>query len=491
MKILNILLIISILCVSHLSVFSQELTLKIALKDADNMPVEGAVTNVLRALDSTRLTYAVTDKQGILELTIPQNVRVSIAIRHVSFTDIDTTVVLSQNTEMTFFLKDKYANLSEVVVVSQRKAITFQDGNLKVNINRIPNVENESAAEIISKLPGVLLTDNQITLNAQSVTVQINGVDQKMALSNVISLLHSMPASSIETVDLISNKTAEQSIASGAIINIRIKNRGFDGYQARLFTGFRVYPGDNPGGGAGAFFMLKQKRFTFNGTYNYANNLTKYFAHDSTRYIDNTYFAKHVENSDRGQSNYIDLNASFELSKKQNIGLSFSVYDEHKKFTKEEYGVFQSAPLSTKGAGKGHDDLWSLNVRYGLKDSAKYEFATSYGLMWGGIRANTTYIQDDTSDDMLQNSTMNGLQHEGKLDFKWQMIPKLRLGVGSKLNIGKLTDYTEYIPDMYETSDFTANENVLAFTCHYGISYPRRFPYTLDSELNTQIIIST
>ena len=129
---------------------------------------------------------------------------------------------LEESKEFTISLKEKSQTLNEVVVKSKRPVIKQTAEKLIVDIENSEMV-NTSLRDVMQKVPGVLVTNNGISVAGNSgVNILING--KTTVYIDVETLLRDFPAENIAQIEVIEQPGAEYDAAgSAAIINIILK----------------------------------------------------------------------------------------------------------------------------------------------------------------------------------------------------------------------------------------------------------------------------
>ncbi|MFK7750322.1 MAG: outer membrane beta-barrel protein [Kordia sp.] len=128
-----------------------------------------------------------------------------------------------KNVTFDFILKDDIPeNLDEVVVVAKKPVITQSAEKLVVNLENSEMV-NSNVRDIMKKIPGVLVTGNNLSYAGQSnIRILING--KQTNYMDMQTLLREMPADNIAKIELIQQPGAEYDAdGSGALINIILK----------------------------------------------------------------------------------------------------------------------------------------------------------------------------------------------------------------------------------------------------------------------------
>ncbi|MBC8754041.1 TonB-dependent receptor [Kordia sp. YSTF-M3] len=133
--------------------------------------------------------------------------------------NIDST----KNVTFDFIMKEDIPeNLGEVVIVAKKPVITQTAEKLVVNLENSEMV-NSNVRDVIKKIPGMLITNGNISYAGQSnIRILING--KQTNYMDMQTLLREMPADNIAKIELVQQPGAEYDAdGSGALINIILK----------------------------------------------------------------------------------------------------------------------------------------------------------------------------------------------------------------------------------------------------------------------------
>lgn len=119
-------------------------------------------------------------------------------------------------------LKEESQTLNEVVITSRRPVIKQTAEKLTVDLEKSEMI-NTTLQDIMRKIPGVLVTNNGISIAGKSgVRILING--KTTEYMDVETLLRDFPADNISKIEIVEQPGAEyEASGSGAIINIILK----------------------------------------------------------------------------------------------------------------------------------------------------------------------------------------------------------------------------------------------------------------------------
>lgn len=168
-------------------------------------------------------------------------------------------------------LSAKNNSLKEVTVRVQKPFIEVQADKLVVNVENSIVSAGSSALEVLSRSPGVRVdqNDNIILKGRQGVNVMIDGKITPMSGTDLANMLKSMPANSVDRIEIISNPGARYDAAGTAgIINIRMKKDQRIGMNGSMNVSYAqgVYPKANAGGN----LNYRNRKLNIYANYNYA-----------------------------------------------------------------------------------------------------------------------------------------------------------------------------------------------------------------------------
>ncbi|HEY1039440.1 MAG TPA: outer membrane beta-barrel family protein, partial [Bacteroidia bacterium] len=129
-------------------------------------------------------------------------------------------------------------NLNEVSVSAIRPTVEFKKGNITVNVENSPLAKGNTAYDLFLKLPGLGIDNNVISLNGKpGVTVMIDGRVQQLTNIQLMNLLKTINAESIEKMELLKNPPVKYDAAgTSGMVNIRMKKNKLVGFNGSMYT---------------------------------------------------------------------------------------------------------------------------------------------------------------------------------------------------------------------------------------------------------------
>ena len=215
-------IITTILLLFGLTVFAQHsISGKIVDEQNQGLPYVNVI--LYKAGDTSNPKGTVTDVNGNYSFKNLPKAKYTITVSTLGFkTEKIDEFELTSNKTFNFTLKEESQALDEVVVKSTRPVIKQTAEKLIVDLEKTEML-NSSLQDVMRKVPGVLVTNNGITIAGKSgVRILING--KTTEYMDVETLLRDFPADNIAKVEVVEQPGAEyEASGSGAIINIILK----------------------------------------------------------------------------------------------------------------------------------------------------------------------------------------------------------------------------------------------------------------------------
>ena len=120
------------------------------------------------------------------------------------------------------------AALDAVVVTAERTMVEYQLDKRVVNVDKNIVASGGTATDVLQNVPSVSVdNDGNVSLRGSSnVKVLINGRPSELLASDLSTLLEQTPASSVESVEVITNPSAKYDPEGmSGIINIKLKDK--------------------------------------------------------------------------------------------------------------------------------------------------------------------------------------------------------------------------------------------------------------------------
>tara|TARA_R110000787_G_scaffold17143_3_gene54117 strand:+ start:15990 stop:18395 length:2406 start_codon:yes stop_codon:yes gene_type:complete len=216
-----------------LVLFSQNNTIEGQVADSKNNPLSFVNILVYEKQDAQPLNGAVTDVNGNFIIDDLKNQNYYVEFSMVGFTSESKTINPFNSNNFTINLKENVEELDETIVSVKAPDIIREPGKL------IFNVENTSLStgntfNLLFKTPGVLVMGDNIQVKRIRPIIYINDKRVYLSPSELASLLKSMDASNIKSIEVITNPSAKYGAEATSVLNIITSKAVSVGYKGSI-----------------------------------------------------------------------------------------------------------------------------------------------------------------------------------------------------------------------------------------------------------------
>ena len=229
--------------------------------DEKNQALEGATVQLIRFSDSSKIT-ALTDKNGAFQLNNLPFGYYKFRVSFIGFNTLTLDSIHFRAERFDFNLNDvilklpvEGASMEEVVVYLEKPLIQSKDGNITFNAGESALSAGSNASELLTSVPLVTKDPSgRLLVRGKEPRILVDDKPVELNLEQLQDLLESMPGSSIEKIEVMTNPPAQYANEQGGVINITTK-KGSVGMSGRVsaFAGSRGQAGGN-----GSFNYRKQ-----------------------------------------------------------------------------------------------------------------------------------------------------------------------------------------------------------------------------------------
>lgn len=379
--------------------------------------------------------------------------------------------------------------LNEVTVTAQRPNMQLGIDKKVFSVDQSVVSEGGSATDVLQNVPSVQTDmDGSVSLRGSAARVLIDGKQSLIGGGDVAQILASIPASSIETIEVITNPSSKYDAEGQAgIINIVLKKNkklGLNGNVA-LTAGNR----DNYNAATNLAFQNKNINLYANYSYRYGNRPGNGFNNTSYKNEINGigYISQNNNSNELEKGHNIKLGIDYNLTEKSTVSLSGgfntrnSLEDEYiymNSYTSNDMQVNGSNRLNTRDRKGNNYDLSLDFVQKLKKKGEELSFNASYA-----TGNNNTY-QFFNTDQYLPTSAYFQQRTNRPSDnknYNVQLDYTLPLTTTSRIEAGYRTQYRisnsqtiadSLINNVYEFSrtlsnDFNSDDYVHAVYVNY------------------------
>lgn len=485
--------ILTLVLSTSLSVLSCQNYIQGTILDSLKAPVPFCAVGLLNATDSLVVKGNLSDENGRFIFESLAAGIYFIKVNHVGSLDTwSTPITFDSTSKITLeplVLKSSSINLKEVGILAVREPIEFKNGNITVNIDGSPLAVGNSAFDLLSRLPGVSIENDNILIKGQGgVKVFIDDRVQQMSGSQLINFLKSLNSSVIDKIEIITNPPAKYDASGNAgIINIRTKKIKLVGFSGSINLTYSQ--GFYQNGNGGISLNYKGRNFSFFSSIN-ANEGIKRYTTEFDRTINydgnTTHFRHRVIDTYENRTANIDLGADWYVNKNTIVGAKVQLFPG--------YGINKiNGSVSLSDTSSGYDHLvmkktlpnywYYINYNFNAEHlfdtlGTKLKFSTDYYNPYydnykGNYENSFLNTQENAtlpSKDFINNNIIDLKLFSTKLDFEKKLSKTLNLESGVKASYQDVySDYIlqrknaqtyEYITDPEFTNVFRYQEKI-------------------------------
>jgi hypothetical protein len=227
--------------------FSQSKSFKISgkiLSEDNKEPLEAATIYVERLKDSSLVTYTISDKTGVFEITDETyDEKLNLYIAYVGYKTYFKQIIINKEVIDIGRVELGISNALDEVVIKSRSPITIKKDTLEFNVKSFKTKKDANVEDLLKQLPGVEVDEaGKITVNGKDVSkILVNGKpffgdDPTITTRNLTKDI-------IEKVQIMDTKTKSEAFAGeegdteNKTINLTIKEENNKGVFGRVSGG--------------------------------------------------------------------------------------------------------------------------------------------------------------------------------------------------------------------------------------------------------------
>lgn len=350
--------------------------------NASKKGMEYTTVSLFKKADSTLVTGIISDKTGdfVLENVPPGTYYLTVSfIGYKTF--VKDPVQLAPQTP-TVSLGDIWLAVSDkalgtVKIEGEKNMVTLDIDKKVYDVTKNITNTGGSASDVLGNVPSVSVdVDGNVSLRgSESVTILIDGKPSGLSGSSRKAILDNIPASSIESVEIISNPSAKYDAdGMSGIINIKLKKDKTKGLNGSL----ALSAGTRDKYNAAFSLNYRDKKFNFftNYSYRYSNYYNKgttdnhFFGSDTSYYID-----QRTQGLRKGGNHLLRAGFDFFPNLKNTFSISGSAgYNYRTSLTTNSY-LYQDNGRAPLYATDRNAVATENGLNYDLNGSWKHTFA--------------------------------------------------------------------------------------------------------------------
>lgn len=468
----------------------------ITLKGQASVP--GAVVTLIRNPDSAVVKTAVTEGNGLFNLTDIKTGRYRLAIRSVGFKSYITNWMnLTRDTSLALIQLDADTKeLNTVTINSSKPLVEVRADKTVFNVQNSLSSTGTNGFDLLRKAPGVIVDnqDNLVVDGKTGVSIYIDGRLSLLTGADLVNYLKGLQSADVEAVEIITQPSSKYDAAGNAgIINLKLKKNKNYGTNGTLATGYA----QGVFGKSNTSLSLNNRTAKTNiyGSYSNLIGTNRRFINLYRIQSGEIYDAQSATVSD-DQNHNLRAGLDYFISKEKTFGVVVNG-----NFTNNDINTLTRTPIITQANGQtqqvllatgqaaGSNRNLGTNLNYRFADTSGHEFNLDgdigrYTADRNDLQPNTYYNATETQ--AIRQSTFRMVTPVNIYLFSLnadlaQRLGKGNLAYGLKSSLVK-TDNTFRFYDINSGSEqfnsnrsniFSYRENINAAYVNYSRNWKR------------------
>jgi len=492
----------------------------VVVDSVNNQPIDFASVTLLNEQNNQAVKGGQTDEQGKFTFhEIPAGTYILRAsfVGYNAFEKRTIHIASGQQLNMGHIRLSPSAStmLKEVVIDGTPPAMEMGVDRKIFNVEQSLVSEGGSASELLASVPSLSVDmDGNVGLRGStSVKILIDGKQSALAGSNINSLLESLPANSIQRIEVMTNPSSKYDPeGQSGIVNIILKKNIRTGFNGMVRAGGGSYNNYN----GGIDLNYRDTKFNYFGSYGFRKRNSPGSGYNKNWYNDGTSVFNTSENGRKGNSHTARLGVDYYASEKTTIGLSGNLNVRDNRRTENLFYTYMDAAGQTSGTSDRYTAQDEDDFGYDINLDFKREFSregeellanVSFGRSKeDGIETFEQFASNEAIDidqnrinDTYEDEKNTNIQIDYTLPFSKEQ--KLEAGYRTTLEYGdeeQLSDVLNpesgaYEPDYGLTNNFNLEDIVHALYVNYQNKLNAKWGYQVglraeQAYLNTEYI---
>ena len=424
------------------------------MDSASRKAISGATIH-LTLLGSENKFTKLTDINGEFSFTDLQFGYYSVSISSVGYAPLRIDSINVRAERFDFNLADiklstNAKELEVVVLYAEKPLIESKDGNITFNASESALAAGSNASELLNNVPLVTKDPNgKILVRGKEPKILIDDKPVELNLQQLQDMLESLPGSSIEKIEVMTNPPPQYANEQGGIINITTR-------KGRVGMGGRVSfsTGTRGEGNVNANFNYRKNKFAINviGGTGFNRFKGSGYSERTNIYNDSTnYFNTENNFLNKGIRPHLRVNIDYDISKYHllNFEATYNQHDFNNRNTTEYtnlnrfYEIYKLSERTIRSEGDNYSPGFNFTyTRKGKKPGEQFRIIT--GANFSLNKSDRNFYQQffnpdhspngtDTTQEQINNSKNNG--YHVRISYDKPLIEKKTyLSVGGAYN---------------------------------------------------------
>jgi outer membrane receptor protein involved in Fe transport len=485
------------------------------LDSATFLPIGSATATLLKQESQVVVRESQTKDDGKL---LFQQLTAGLYTLRISFVGYDTKELKNLQVQAgktldvgKVMIRESVQMLDEISIVAEKPAMELAVDRKIFNVAESMVSVGGSASELLANIPSLQVDmDGNVSLRgSSSVRILIDGKESAMAGNNIAQLLQSLPANSIERVEVVTNPSSKYDAeGQSGIINIVMKKNVRTGLNGSL----NLNGGSYRNFGGGLDLNYRDKRFNYFGNYSLNRRRNLGDGTNSTQLLSNNSFTDNISESNRRNLNHsLKFGVDYYATEKTTLSLSGNINVRGGNGREEMLYSYRNHPVfsgnSLRNTTNEDNNLgFDVNADFKREYGEGEELTANASFGRGNRDGNNTYFQSFSNgiypDRRINESEEQGRNINLQLDYVRPINDNSKFEAGYR-SIIRLTDDHQFSrladsldilqPDYNVSNDFEMQSQVHALYSNYQKKFDNGFGFQLglraeQAYLNTNYI---
>lgn len=445
------------------TILQAQTTVNGTVKDSSGKPIAFAVLKVNSDKEKTISIEKIADENGNFQISIPESGQFVLNVsadKFATYSKAFSFTEPTQNVSIELY-KEKTIDINEVVIKKSKPIIQRKIDRVVLNVSEHPSTAGKSSLDLFKMAPGVFVSSGKVSINGVWGTrVMVDGKMLNLSGDDLKNYLQNLRSNEIASIEIIAHPSAEfDAEGSGGIINIVLKKNTKQGLNGYIGTdnsfGLGKFPSYNPY----ASLNFKKGKLGLAASYSYTNSKNFEELTQQRDFPENGKYIQSVNDVQKNKSNRVKIGATYDISSKQFLGISYTGQFSKFKSASESYSqiIYPDVSKNIKSIGSFPTDsdtqYHNTGLNYSIKTDtlgSKFTFIADYtynkrkGNSYSGSKNYDIYnnIVSDTLFRFHYPSEAKILTAEGK--YSWNFKSGKNLAFGAKATSTQIDNTNSY-----------------------------------------------
>lgn len=466
---------------------TNQATIKGKVIDQKNQPIEFATATLISPKTKEIIKGEICNAKGEFSMNKVNSGEYILSVSMVGYNGLTTEkLIIDGKTpiiEKEIILSESTETLTELVVVGNKKFIEQSVDKIIINPEASITSASENVYEILRKLPGVNIDNNDnITLKGmQGVKILIDDKPTYVSSTQFAALLKGMQGKNIERIEIIENPSARYDAeGNSGIINIKTKHQKAPGFNGNVNSGASY--ASRFGWNGGIDLNMNYGKFNLYGNYSIYNWAGENGMSASRRFtgseLEGSYQLIESNGAYNGTAHNYKIGADYYLTKNHvisalfrgNSGFNNDRENSTTSFTDKFKNVDSSLVSNSFSKNNWKSSTYNLNYKWDVDstgqslsfdiDYAKFNFVSPANQNGHYFDANGVALNREY--EFVKNQGNDIRIITSKLDYNLPINKKINIEAGLKASFVETNSYIDMTGYMDQYNKFIYQENIQA-----------------------------